>query len=44
MTNKLHHFAPAGVSTVELFEQEGFERTRQLGKHCWVVRREVAPA
>lgn len=31
-------------ATAELFEREGFERTRQLGKHCWVVRREVAPA
>ena len=31
-------------ATAELFEQEGFVRTRQLGKHCWVVRREVAPA
>lgn len=31
-------------ATAELFEEEGFERTRQLGKHCWVVRREVAPA
>lgn len=31
-------------ATAELFEQEGFQRTRQLGKHCWVVRREVAPA
>lgn len=31
-------------ATAELFEREGFERTRQLGKHCWVVTREVAPA
>ena len=31
-------------ATAELFEREGFQRTRQLGKHCWVVTREVGPA
>jgi hypothetical protein len=23
--------------TVELFEQNGFERIRQVGKHAWIV-------
>ncbi len=27
--------------TVELFEQYGFERVRQVGKHAWIVRRHV---
>ena len=26
-------------ATVALFERHGFERTRQIGKHHWVVRR-----
>jgi GNAT superfamily N-acetyltransferase len=28
--------------TVELFEDHGFERVRQVGKHAWIVTREVA--
>lgn len=28
-------------ATVELFEQYGFERVRQLGKHAWIVSRVV---
>jgi GNAT superfamily N-acetyltransferase len=31
-------------ATVELFEQLGFERGRQVGKHAWIVSREIAPA
>lgn len=31
-------------ATVELFEQLGFVRGRQVGKHAWIVSREVAPA
>lgn len=31
-------------ATVELFEQFGFTRGRQVGKHAWIVSREVAPA
>ena len=31
-------------ATVELFEQYGFARGRQVGKHAWVVSREVDPA
>ena len=27
--------------TVAMFEQHGFERTRQLGKHHWLVTRTV---
>lgn len=27
--------------TVELFEQYGFTRVRQVGKHAWIVNREV---
>lgn len=27
--------------TVELFESYGFERVRQVGKHAWVVSREI---
>ena len=28
-------------ATVELFEQYGFERRRQVGKHAWIVSRRV---
>ena len=28
-------------ATVELFEQYGFTRTRQVGKHAWIVSRKV---
>jgi GNAT superfamily N-acetyltransferase len=28
-------------ATLAMFERHGFERTRQIGKHCWVVRRHV---
>ena len=31
-------------ATVELFEQLGFTRGRQVGKHAWIVSREVAAA
>jgi ribosomal protein S18 acetylase RimI-like enzyme len=31
-------------ATVALFERHGFERTRPLGKHHWVVTRVVDPA
>ncbi len=30
-------------ATVELFEQYGFTRGRQVGKHAWIVSRVVAP-
>ena len=30
--------------TVELFEENGFGRGRQVGKHAWIVSREIAPA
>lgn len=30
--------------TVELFEDYGFQRVRQVGKHAWIVSRTVAPA
>jgi len=29
--------------TVELFEDLGFDRVRQVGKHAWIVRRHVEP-
>ncbi|MDQ4038051.1 MAG: GNAT family N-acetyltransferase [Actinomycetota bacterium] len=29
--------------TVELFEEYGFTRRRQVGKHAWIVSREVDP-
>lgn len=32
------------TATVELFEQFGFERVRQVGKHAWIVSRQVEPA
>jgi GNAT superfamily N-acetyltransferase len=32
------------TGTVELFDQYGFARGRQVGKHAWVVSREVEPA
>lgn len=31
-------------ATVELFEQLGFERVRQVGKHAWIVSRVIDPA
>ena len=31
-------------ATVELFEQYGFTRGRQVGKHAWIVSREIAAA
>ncbi len=30
-------------ATVELFEEFGFERVRQVGKHAWIVSRFVQP-
>ena len=31
-------------ATVELFEQYGFSRDRQVGKHAWIVSKNVSPA
>jgi GNAT superfamily N-acetyltransferase len=31
-------------ATVELFEDHGFSRLRQVGKHAWIVSRQVDPA
>lgn len=31
-------------ATVELFEELGFSRVRQVGKHAWIVHRTVEPA
>ncbi len=31
-------------ATVELFEQYGFARVRQVGKHAWIVSRYIDPA
>jgi len=31
-------------ATVELFEQLGFTRGRQVGKHAWIVSRDISPA
>ncbi len=30
-------------ATVELFEQNGFTRVRQVGKHAWIVSRVIEP-
>jgi GNAT superfamily N-acetyltransferase len=30
-------------ATVELFEENGFIRIRQVGKHAWIVSRQVSP-
>jgi GNAT superfamily N-acetyltransferase len=30
-------------ATVELFEQDGFTRGRQVGKHAWIVSRTIDP-
>jgi GNAT superfamily N-acetyltransferase len=30
-------------ATVELFEEHGFTRVRQVGKHAWIVGRQVSP-
>jgi GNAT superfamily N-acetyltransferase len=31
-------------ATVELFEQNGFARVRQVGKHAWIVTKAIQPA
>ena len=31
-------------ATVELFEEYGFTRGRQVGKHAWIVSKVLAPA
>ena len=31
-------------ATVELFEQYGFARGRQVGKHAWIVSKVIEPA
>jgi len=31
-------------ATVELFEELGFSRSRQVGKHAWIVERQIDPA
>ena len=31
-------------ATIELFEQYGFSRRRQVGKHAWIVSKQVSPA
>ena len=31
-------------ATVELFEHHGFTRQRQVGKHAWIVSRQIDPA
>ena len=31
-------------ATAELFEQYGFARGRQVGKHAWIVSRDIDPA
>ena len=31
-------------ATVELFEQNGFTRVRQVGKHAWIVSKAIQPA
>ena len=31
-------------ATVELFEQNGFTRVRQVGKHAWIVSKVIRPA
>jgi GNAT superfamily N-acetyltransferase len=30
-------------AAISIFERQGFARTRQIGKHCWVVAKAVAP-
>lgn len=32
------------TATVELFEQHGFARGRQVGKHAWIVSKMIEPA
>jgi GNAT superfamily N-acetyltransferase len=32
------------TATVELFEDHGFSRLRQVGKHAWIVSRQVDPS
>ena len=32
------------TATVELFEELGFTRVRQVGKHAWIVSRTLEPA
>jgi GNAT superfamily N-acetyltransferase len=30
-------------AAISIFERQGFERTRRIGKHCWVVAKAVTP-
>jgi len=32
------------TATAELFEQYGFTKWRQVGKHAWIVSRKIDPA
>lgn len=32
------------TATAELFEEHGFSRVRQVGKHAWIVSRTIEPA
>ncbi|MGN6030028.1 MAG: GNAT family N-acetyltransferase [Thermomicrobiales bacterium] len=43
-TGRVAHGRFLFSGTVELFEDHGFERGRQLGKHAWLVSRTIAPA
>jgi hypothetical protein len=31
-------------ATVKLFEQHGFAQEREVGKHAWIVSRDIDPA
>lgn len=42
-TDRIAHGRFLFVGSVELFEDYGFERVRQLGKWAWLVRRVVLP-
>jgi GNAT superfamily N-acetyltransferase len=32
------------TATAELLEQHGFSRVRQVGKHAWIMNRDISPA
>jgi GNAT superfamily N-acetyltransferase len=43
-SNRVAHDRFLFSASVELFEDYGFDRIRQVGKHAWIVSKTIAPA
>ena len=44
VTGRVAHGRFLFTGTAELFEDHGFERVRQVGKHAWILNKVVEPA